>query len=66
MYLNIKIKEDFRTLKKDSEYKFDFAERNRYLMVGPNGCGKSTLINILRSYQCDNINDDQMGSSRIS
>lgn len=25
MYLNIKIKEDFRTLKKDSEYKFDFA-----------------------------------------
>ena len=35
MYLNIKIKEDFRTLKKDSEYKFDFAERNRYLMVGP-------------------------------
>lgn len=39
MYLNIKIKEDFRTLKKDSEYKFDFAERNRYLMVGPNGTG---------------------------
>lgn len=40
MYLNIKIKEDFRTLKKDTEYKFDFTNQDRYLIVGPNGCGK--------------------------
>lgn len=33
MYLNIKIKEDFRTLKKDTEYKFDFTNQDRYLMV---------------------------------
>lgn len=69
MYLNIKIKEDFRTLKKDTEYKFDFTNQDRYLMVGPNGCGKSTLINIIRSFQCDNANDsshDKLGYAGIS
>lgn len=69
MYLNIKIKEDFRTLKKDTEYKFDFTNQDRYLIVGPNGCGKSTLINIIRSFQCDNANDshhDKLGYAGIS
>lgn len=49
MYLNIKIKEDFRTLKANQEYNFDF-----YLIVGDNGCGKSTLLNTVRSFKCDN------------
>lgn len=69
MYLNIKIKEDFRTLKKDTEYKFDFTNQDRYLIVGPNGCGKSTLINIIRSFQCDNASDsrqDKLGYAGIS
>lgn len=69
MYLNIKIKEDFRTLKKDTEYKFDFTNQDRYLIVGLNGCGKSTLINIIRSFQCDNASDsrhDKLGYAGIS
>lgn len=69
MYLNIKIKEDFRILKKDTEYKFDFTNQDRYLIVGPNGCGKSTLINIIRSFQCDNASDsrqDKLGYAGIS
>lgn len=69
MHLNIKIKEDFRTLKKDTEYKFDFTNQDRYLIVGPNGCGKSTLINIIRSFQCDNASDsrqDKLGYAGIS
>lgn len=65
MYLNIKIKEDFRTLKKDTEYKFDFTNQDRYLIVGPNGCGKSTLINIIRSFQCDS-RQDKLGYAGIS
>lgn len=37
MYLNIKIKEDFRTLKANQEYNFDFSERGWHLIVGDNG-----------------------------
>lgn len=66
MYLNIKIKEDFRTLKKDTEYKFNFTNQDRYLIVGPNGCGKSTLINIIRSFQCDNASDSRQDKLGIS
>lgn len=43
MYLNIKIKEDFRTLKKDTEYKFDFTNQDRYLIVGPNDSSHDKL-----------------------
>lgn len=54
MYLNIKIKEDFRTLKANQEYNFDFSEKGWHLIVGDNGCGKSTLLNTIRSFKCDN------------
>lgn len=60
-YLNIKIKEDFRTLKKGSEYKFDFTDKNYILMVGQNGCGKSSLINTIRDLKCDNVNEYRSG-----
>lgn len=53
MYLNIKIKEDFRTLKANQEYNFDFSEKGWHLIVGDNGCGKSTLLNTVRSFKCD-------------
>jgi ABC-type sugar transport system ATPase subunit len=46
MYLNIKIKEDFRTLKANQEYNFDFSEKGWHLIVGDNGCGKSTLLTL--------------------
>ena len=57
MYINIKIKEDFRTLKANQEYNFDFSEKGWHLIVGGNGCGKSTLLNTIRSFKCDNIDD---------
>ena len=40
-YLNIKIKEDFRTLKKGSEYKFDFTDKNYILqtLISVSKCG---------------------------
>ena len=54
-----------RKVKKALKYVYLLPRRNgnmiQYGGVGPNGCGKSTLINILRSYQCDNINDDPNG-----
>lgn len=37
MYLNIKLKEDLRTLKAGKEYNFDFSDRNWILIVGNNG-----------------------------
>lgn len=58
MYLNIKILEDFRTLKQGDEFNFDFSKHPEILIAGDNGCGKSTLVNIIRDYQCDNSKDD--------
>lgn len=58
MYLNIKMLEDFRTLKQGDEFNFDFSKHPEILIAGDNGCGKSTLVNIIRDYQCDNSKDD--------
>jgi ABC-type sugar transport system ATPase subunit len=52
MYLNIKMLEDFRTLfrslKQGDEFNFDFSKHPEILIAGDNGCGKSTLVNIIR------------------
>lgn len=58
MFLNIKMLEDFRTLKQGDEFNFDFSKHPEILIAGDNGCGKSTLVNIIRDYQCDNSKDD--------
>lgn len=50
--------EDFRTLKHGDEFNFDFDKCPEILVAGDNGCGKSTLVNIIRDYQCDNSKDD--------
>lgn len=50
--------EDFRTLKQGDEFNFDFSKHPEILIAGDNGCGKSTLVNIIRDYQCDNSKDD--------
>ena len=47
MYLNIKIKEDFRTLKANQEYNFDFSENDKLqdeltTELGPDVVGKIT------------------------
>lgn len=50
--------EDFRTLKHGDEFNFDFDKCPEILVAGDNGCGKSTLVDIIRDYQCDNSKDD--------
>lgn len=54
MFINIKILKDFNNLKEGVEYNFDFTDRYSYLIVGKNGCGKSSLINSIRATKCDN------------
>jgi len=54
-YINIKFNIDLRNVfNKDEEIKFDFSDKDVILITGSNGCGKSTLINSLRSHLCTN------------
>lgn len=39
--------EDFRTLKQGDEFNFDFSKHPEILIAGDNGCGKSTLVNVI-------------------
>lgn len=40
--------------KKDEEISFDFSDNRIILVTGPNACGKSTLVNSMRSHLCTN------------
>lgn len=53
--MQIKITNTLRVFKEGDVINFDFNKYPCTMLVGPNGCGKSTLINILRSYKCSNI-----------
>lgn len=50
MYLNIKIKEDFRTLKANQEYNFDFSEKGWHLIVGDIGLRKGDSFHLTSTY----------------
>lgn len=54
MYINVEILKSFNNLEEDTKYEFDFADRNHYLLVGKNGCGKSSLLNSIRASKCNN------------
>ena len=67
-YINIKFKEDLRKVfKKDEEIKFNFGDKDVILITGSNGCGKSTLINSLRSHICSNKDrqDEVLGTANL-
>jgi energy-coupling factor transporter ATP-binding protein EcfA2 len=54
-YINIKFNADVRKIfNKGEEINFDFSDKDVILITGPNGCGKSTVINSLRSHICSN------------
>lgn len=44
MFLNIKMLEDFRTLKQGDEFNFDFSKHPEILIAGDNGCGNQLLL----------------------
>lgn len=54
MFINIEILKSFNNLEKGSKYAFDFSDRFYYLIVGKNGCGKSSLLNSIRATKCNN------------
>lgn len=72
MKIKISIKEDIRNvLKAGDVFDFDFgdgkySEASYIFITGKNGCGKSTLMNCIRSYKCDNEgeNKSSYGGSR--
>ena len=50
----ITVKEDFRSLKKDTKYDFSLLNSFKYItIVGENGCGKSSLLQALRGFKND-------------
>lgn len=67
-YINIKFNHNLREIfNKDEEIKFDFSDKDVILITGPNGCGKSTLINSFRSHICSNEDrqDKLLGTANL-
>lgn len=67
-YINIKFNKDIRNVfKEGQEIKFNFSDKDVILITGSNGCGKSTLINSLRSHICSNKDrqDKSLGSTNL-
>lgn len=54
MKIKITFTADLRTFKAGDTFEFDFTDRPVIIMTGKNGCGKSTLMNAIRSFRCDN------------
>ena len=67
-HINIKFNEDVRKIfQKGEDIDFDFSDKDVILITGPNGCGKSTVINSLRSHVCSNEDgqDKHLGTANL-
>ena len=67
-HINIKFNKDLRKVfNAGEEINFDFSDKDVILITGTNGCGKSTLVNSLRSHICSNDDkqDKALGSANL-
>lgn len=65
-YVDIKFKSDFRKVfQKDEHINLELKSGEVLTLVGNNGSGKSTMIDLIRAHKCDNNNSMSLNESNL-